>query len=98
MRARIEGKELVGAEFDVPTEENAGDGGEAGEQDEDAADAVGGEQKVDAHGGDPGCVNEDCAALAYAGDEAGDGEREAGNSDEKREPAGEHGFAFGQQR
>ena len=54
----IKSEELVGAQIDVPTEENAGDGGDAGEQNEHAADAVGGEQKVNAHGWHPGHVDE----------------------------------------
>ena len=59
----IKREELVGAQLDVPTEENAGDGGEAGEQHEHAADAVGGEQVVNAHRRHPGQVDDDHAAA-----------------------------------
>src|ERR1035438_3244256 len=83
--------------FDVPTEENAGDGGEAGEQHEYAADAVGGEQEVDAHGGDPGNVDDDWAAWAHACGETTDGVQEGQHSDGKREPARQTGLAFRQE-
>ena len=92
----IEREELVGAQIDVPTEENAGDGGDAGEQNEHAADAVGGEQVVNAHGGHPERIDEDLAALAHACGKSRDGNGEAGHGDQ-RAPTSAHsvGLALG---
>ncbi len=94
----IKGEELIGAEIDVPTEENARDRGDAGEQNEHAADAVGGEQVVNAHGGHPKSVDDHPAALAHAGGVARNGDGEAGHGHDERKPTRQAGFAFGQQR
>ncbi len=40
------GEKLIGAQLDIPTEQDASHGSQAGQQHQHAADAVGGQQKV----------------------------------------------------
>ncbi len=98
MSARIKREKLVGAQLDVPAEQNAGNRGQAGEQNQHAADAVGGQQEVNAHRRHPGHIDNHRASLAHAGDKARNSEREPGHGDAERQPARQGGLALGQQR
>ncbi len=93
-----EGEELVGAQLDIPTEEDTGDRGQAGEQNEYAADAVGCEQEVNAHRRNPGQVDEGYSSLPHAADETRDGNSQPGHGYGQRQPARERGTTLGQQR
>ncbi len=53
-----EREKLVGAQLDVPTEQHAGHCGEAGQQHQHAADAVGGQQEVNPHRRHPGQIDQ----------------------------------------
>src|ERR1035437_1857856 len=93
-----EGEEFVGAQIDVPTEEDSGHCGKTGEEDEDAAYSIRRKQEVDAHGGNPGQVDDYGSSLVPAGDESLHAKREPANGKGQRQPAGQGWPAFGQQR
>ena len=93
----VEGEELFGAILNVPGEEDAGDGDDAGEEDEGEADAVRCEVIADSEGGNPGGVGYGehlPGAVVHKGAER-DGE--PGGCREQREDARQGYGAFGQQ-
>ena len=91
-------KELMGAQFDVPTEQDAGHRGQPGQQHQHAANAVGSEQEVNPHRRDPGHIDNHHAALPHAGHKPRHGQRQPGHSHRKRQPAGQSRSPFRQQR
>ena len=81
------GEKLVGAQLDIPTEENSGDRGQAGEQHQHAADAVGGQQEVNPHRRHPGQIDKRHASLPHAGDKSLHSQRQPGHGHGQRQPA-----------
>ena len=94
----IKSEELIGAQVDVPTKENARDRGDAGEQDQHAADAVSREQEVDAHRRHPEHVDKHLSPLPKSRRVARNGETQSSHGHGEREPPRKDGFVLGQQR
>ena len=94
---QVEGKEFLSAMFDVPGKENAGNGDDAGEQNEAKADAVRGKVIMDAEGGNPWHVGDGQHLSGAVVHEGRQPDGESGDRCEQREDARRDHTAFGQQ-